>query len=58
MAQGNSGISQHKRMAMGQAVTGMKKGGMVHDDAAADKKMIKSLVKPSALAMKKGGKCK
>lgn len=34
---------------------GMKKGGMKHDDAAEDKKMIKSMIKPSALKKADGG---
>jgi hypothetical protein len=33
----------------------MKKGGMAHDDAAEDKKMIKSMIKPSALKKADGG---
>ena len=34
---------------------GMKKGGMKHDDAAQDKAMIKSMIKPSALKKAGGG---
>ena len=34
---------------------GMKKGGMKHDDAAQDKAMIKSMVKPAALKKAMGG---
>ena len=34
---------------------GMKKGGMKHDDAAQDKAMIKSMIKPSALKKADGG---
>ena len=34
---------------------GMKKGGMKHDDAAQDKAMIKSMVKPDALKKADGG---
>ena len=34
---------------------GMKKGGMKHDDAAQDKAMIKSMIKPSALKKAMGG---
>ena len=34
---------------------GMKKGGKVHDDAAQDKAMIKSMVKPGALKKAGGG---
>ena len=33
----------------------MKKGGMTHDDAAQDKVMIKSMVKPAALKKAMGG---
>ena len=33
----------------------MKKGGMKHDDAAQDKAMIKSMIKPSALKKADGG---
>lgn len=33
----------------------MKKGGMKHDDAAQDKAMIKSMIKPSALKKAMGG---
>ena len=33
----------------------MKKGGMTHDDAAQDKAMIKSMIKPSALKKAMGG---
>jgi hypothetical protein len=37
----NTNIKQHHLMAQGQKVTGMKKGGAVkHEDAAQDKKMI------------------
>ena len=49
-------ISQHKRMAMGEKVSGMKRGGAVHDDSAEDRRIIKGMVKPAAL-MKDGGKC-
>lgn len=49
-------VNQHKRMAMGERVTGMKKGGKVHSDAAEDKKMIKGMVKKTALKGKKKGK--
>jgi hypothetical protein len=49
-------VPQHKRMAMGEKVTGMKSGGSVkggkHTDAAMDKAMIKKMVKPGA--MRKG----
>ena len=34
---------------------GLKKGGMTHDDAAQDKAMIKSMVKPAALKKAMGG---
>ena len=34
---------------------GLKKGGMAHDDAAQDKAMIKSMIKPSALKKAGGG---
>ena len=34
---------------------GLKKGGMAHDDAAQDKAMIKSMIKPSALKKAMGG---
>lgn len=59
MAQQKDGMNQHKAMASGRKVTGMKSGGAVkHDDAAADRKMIKGMVKPSALTgKKKGGRC-
>lgn len=57
MAQSKSGISQHKMLAMGKAVTGMKSGGAAHDDVKQDKAMVRSMVKPSALA-KKGGSMK
>lgn len=60
MAQQKDGVNQHKAMAMGRGVTGMKGGGSVkHDDVAADRKMVKSMVKPGALTgMKGGGKAK
>jgi hypothetical protein len=48
-------VNQHKRMAEGEKVTGMKRGGKVHSDEKADKKLIKETVKPSALKMKQGG---
>lgn len=60
-------IPQHKAMAMGDRVTGMKhggyvgkakamaKGGEVHDDAAMDKKLIAAELKKRGL--RKGGKC-
>lgn len=60
-------IPQHKAMAMGERVTGMKhggcvkaakamaKGGTVHDDAAMDKKLITAELKKRGLA--KGGRC-
>jgi len=34
---------------------GLKKGGMAHDDAAQDRAMIKSMIKPSALKKAMGG---
>jgi hypothetical protein len=34
---------------------GLKKGGMAHDDAAQDRAMIKSMIKPSALKKADGG---
>jgi hypothetical protein len=34
---------------------GLKKGGMAHEDAAQDKAMIKSMIKPSALKKAMGG---
>jgi len=34
---------------------GLKNGGMAHDDAAQDKAMIKSMIKPSALKKAMGG---
>ena len=40
---------------MQRAEQGYKKGGKVHDDAAQDKKMIKSMIKPSALKKADGG---
>jgi len=46
------------RRAMGAKNTGkdtFAKGGMKHDDAAQDKKMIKSMIKPSALKKAGGG---
>ncbi|CAB4130924.1 hypothetical protein UFOVP122_39 [uncultured Caudovirales phage] len=46
------------RRAMGAKNTGkdtFAKGGKVHDDAAEDKKMIKSMIKPSALKKADGG---
>ena len=46
------------RRAMGAKNTGkdtFAKGGMKHDDAAQDKKMIKSMVKPDALKKAGGG---
>lgn len=46
-------INQHKAMAEGQKVTGMKDGGSVHKDEAQDKKLIKKTVKASALKKKK-----
>ncbi len=60
VGEGKGPINQHKRLAMGEKVTGMKKGGSVcmkkggkvNDDAAEDKKMLKNMVKPGAL--KKG----
>jgi len=35
--------------------TGMKKGGKIHDDVAADKALIKKMVKPAARTNKKDG---
>ncbi len=56
MAQQKDGVNQHKALAMGRGVTGMKSGGAVkHDDTAADRKLVKSMVKPAAM-LKKGGK--
>ena len=46
------------RRAMGAKNTGkdtFAKGGMAHDDAAQDKAMIKSMIKPSALKKAMGG---
>ena len=46
------------RRAMGAKNTGkdtFAKGGMIHDDAARDKAMIKSMIKPSALKKAMGG---
>ncbi len=51
-------VNQHKRLAEGQKVTGMKKGGKVHSDEAEDKKMVKSMVKSSAMKMACGGMMK
>lgn len=50
MADPNSGgIRQHKRMAMGEKVTGMKKGGKVeHKESKGHKKPVKKA---------RGGKC-
>lgn len=63
--QGKGPVNQHKRMAEGEKVTGMKKGGKVHDDAAEDKKMLKKMIKPESMKklacggmMKKGGMAK
>lgn len=56
MAYGKSDTNQHKRMAMGQKVTGLKSGGRVHSDAAADKKMMAAEFKKRGL--KRGGKVK
>jgi len=51
-------VNQHKRMAEGEKITGMKKGGAVHKDEAEDKKLIKKMVKKEDLKMKKGGVAK
>lgn len=66
MAQRNDGINQHKAMAMGKTVTGMKHGGYVkgangangakHADAAQDQQMIDSAF--AKRGMKTGGKVK
>ena len=57
MAQGTNGIGQHKRMAMGQDVTGMKSGGHVEkkekESFAFQKKEGK---KGEKLEMKKGAR--
>lgn len=49
-------VNQHKRLAMGEKVIGMKKGGKVHSDETEDKKMIKKMA--CGGMMKKGGKVK
>lgn len=36
-------------------VKGYAKGGAVHDDAAQDKAMIRSMVKPGAMKLRDGG---
>lgn len=49
-----SNTNQHKRMAAGQPVTGLKDGGKVggmHEDAAKDRAIVKQEI---AKAMKKG----
>jgi len=60
-------ISQHKRMAMGQQVTGMKKGGPVVKPAPMTAPIPKTGMRNSPIenvkrvngvpGMKKGGKC-
>ena len=52
--QSKSGINQHKLLAMGKPVTGMRKGGAVHDDVKEDKALVRKMVKPDSLA-KRGG---
>lgn len=50
-----SQVPQHKRMAEGERV-GFKKGGAVrHDDTAADRRLVKQMVKGEALTGKKRG---
>ena len=60
MAQGTNGIGQHKRLAMGQAVTGMKKGGSVELKEKESRKFDKmegAQGERREKFMKKGGKC-
>ena len=60
MGQGNSGIGQHKRLAMGHGVTGMKKGGKVESKERETKKFDKMEGAKGERAekfMRKGGKC-
>ena len=58
---GVKAVNMHKRRAMGENITGMKKGGAVRDssDEAQDKALVKKMVKPEAMkkGMKKGGRC-
>lgn len=50
-------MSQLMKNKIGQQVKPFAKGGMVHDDEAMDRKLIKKAVKPAALTgKKKGGK--
>lgn len=54
-------MSNLAKVMQGQAQKGLKlykSGGKVHSDEAMDKKLVKKMVKPSALAKKKGGACK
>lgn len=47
MAKTNTaGLNQHKALAMGKSVTGMKKGGAVKADKAADKSVKTSTKAP------------
>lgn len=51
-------VSQHKRLASGAPVTGMKRGGTVFrgaDDEAEDRRIVKRMVKSEALTGKKHG---
>lgn len=41
MAKDSGPINQHKRLAMGQKVTGMKKGGAVKEAKGASKAKVK-----------------
>ena len=57
MGQQKDGVSQHKALAMGRPVTGMKKGGMVKDRDN-DKMAKGGAAKCPKCGMAHGGRCK
>lgn len=56
VAMANRDMKQANKERPGKELVGaLKRGGKVHDDEAEDKKLIKKVVKPSAIKKKSGG---